>query len=75
MSYGTSLLRWLLRVVIFFVPGCHPVLFQVFPIVISRLYSVLFPLDGDGAVTGNLIFTVGSLEIAKLQRERKERRL
>lgn len=56
-----------MELVIFFVPGCHPVFFQVFPVVISRLYSSLFPLDADGAVMRNLVFMFGSLEKAKLQ--------
>lgn len=57
-----------MELVIFFVPGCHPVFFQVFPVVISGwLYSSLFPLDADGAVMRNLVFMFGSLEKAKLQ--------
>lgn len=49
-------------------PGCHPVLFQVIPVAISRLYSSFFPFDADGAITRNLIFMFGSLEKAKLRR-------
>lgn len=62
--------HWLLRIVIFVMPGCHPVLlFHVFPVTISRRSCSLLPLDANRVVTGNLIFIFGSLKEATLQRE------
>ena len=59
----------LLRIMFFVVPGCHPgLLFQVFPVTVPRAYRSLLPFDPNSAVTGNLVFILGSLKEATLQR-------
>lgn len=52
----------------FVVPGRHPgLLFQVFPVTVPRAYRSLLPFDPNCAVTGNLVFILGSLKEATLQ--------
>ena len=58
----------LLRIMFFVVPGRHPgLLFQVFPVTVPRAYRSLLPFDPNCAVTGNLVFILGSLKEATLQ--------
>lgn len=53
-------------------PGCHPrLLFQVFPVSISRVFHSLLPCDPNCIVTGNLVFIFGTLEKATLRGKRK----
>lgn len=58
----------------FVVPGRHPgLLFQVFPVTVPRAYRSLLPFDPNCAVTGNLVFILGSLKEATLQGRKGEK--
>lgn len=64
----------LLRIMFFVVPGRHPgLLFQVFPVTVPRVYRSLLPFDPNCAVTGNLVFILGSLKEATLQGRKGEK--
>lgn len=64
----------LLRIMFFVVPGRHPgLLFQVFPVTVPRAYRSLLPFDPNCAVTGNLVFILGSLKEATLQGRKGKR--
>lgn len=65
--------NWLLRIMFFVMPGCHPgLLIQVFPVSIPKLYCSLLPFDANSIITGNRIFIFGTLKKATLQRGRGE---
>lgn len=62
---------WLLGIMIFATPGCHPVLLlHVIPAAVARPGRPLIPFDTNSVVTGNRGFVLGSLEKAALRRRR-----
>lgn len=66
---------WLLRIMFFVMPSCHPrLLFHFVPVAIPRVDRSLLPPDPICAVTGNLVFEFGSLKKATLQRSSGEKR-
>lgn len=57
--------HWLLRIVFFVMPGCHPgLLFHIFPVTIPGFYSSFLPFDANSVVTWNLVFIYSSLKKA-----------
>lgn len=58
-----------LRIMIFFVPSCHPgLLFHLIPATVPRPYCSLLLFDANSVVAGNRVFIFGSLEKAALRR-------